>query len=62
MVNVGDKPDTLDDCHTTDGDVYIDSHGRSQCCVSRTICALQDNGAQVGTDLDARPQGHRVGC
>jgi hypothetical protein len=26
---------------TTDGDVCIDSHGRSQYCVSRTICALQ---------------------
>ena len=55
MVNVAEKPDTLDDsrnqpwpisqhvhcCHSMDGDVCIDSHGRSQCCVSRTICALQ---------------------
>ena len=54
-VNVAKKPDTLDDsrnqprpipqhvhcCHTTDGDVCIDSHGRSQCCVARTSCALQ---------------------
>ena len=43
MVNVAEKPDTLEDsinqprpilqhvhcCHSTDGDVYIDSHGRS---------------------------------
>ena len=39
MVNVAEKPDTLDDsrsirqyvhcCHSTDGDIYIGSHGRS---------------------------------
>ena len=52
MVNVAEKPDTLDDsrnqprpipkhvhyCHSTDGDVCIE---RSQYCVSRTICVLQ---------------------
>ena len=30
---------------------------------SQELSALyNDNGAHVGTDLDARPQGHRVGC
>ena len=31
--------------------------------VSQELSALyNDNGAHAGTDLDARPQGHRVGC
>ena len=80
MVNVAEKPDTLDDslnqprpilqhvhcCHSTDGDVYIDSHGRSplqRYAASQELSALyNDKWAHVGTGLDARPQGPRVGC
>ena len=80
MENVAEKPDTLDNsinqpwpmlqhvhcCHSTDGDVCIDSHGQSplqRYAASQELSALyNDNWTHVGTGLDARPQGHRVGC
>jgi len=76
MVNVPEKPDTLDDsrnqprsipqhvhcCHGTDGDVCIDSHGRSPLqrnAASQELSVLYNHKrAHVGTGFDARPQGH----
>ena len=73
MVNVAEKPDTLDDsrnhprpipqnvhcCYRTDGDVCIDSRGRSPLQRNATS---QELSAHVGTGFDERLQEHRVGC
>ena len=76
MVNVAKKPNTPDDSRNQP-DLYpsmytavivlmvmsVSTATVDRNAASQELSALyNDNGAHVGTDLDARPQGHRVGC
>ena len=45
-------------CHSMDGDICIDSHLDCNAASQELSALYNDNGAHVGTDLDARPQGH----
>ena len=71
-MNVAEKPDTLDDSRDQPRPIpqhqllmvmSVSTAMVDHNTASQELSALyNDNGAHVGTDLDARPQGHRVGC
>ena len=72
-MNVAEKPVTLDDSRNQPATysqavillmvMSVSTATVDRNAASQELSALySDNGAHVGTDRDARPQGHIVGC